>query len=108
VYLVLNDLGQLGQAFLETDIAEADHGAIIRNFPVLPRLWDRPRLRSLDPTHFSAPVRRTITQGGTIDPRQKSLNRFGASAAYTTVPVIDRCPSHPWIARVLWPLLASA
>jgi hypothetical protein len=35
--------------------------------------------------------------------RQKSLNRFGASAVQTAVLVIDRCPSHPWIARVSCP-----
>jgi hypothetical protein len=32
VYLVLNDFGQLGRAFLETDVAEADREAVIRNF----------------------------------------------------------------------------
>jgi hypothetical protein len=32
VYLVLNDFGQLGRAFLETDLAEADREAVIRNF----------------------------------------------------------------------------
>jgi hypothetical protein len=31
-HLVLNDFGQLGRAFLETDVAEADHEAVIRNF----------------------------------------------------------------------------
>jgi hypothetical protein len=32
VYLVLEDFGHLGRAFLETDIAEADRETIIRNF----------------------------------------------------------------------------
>jgi hypothetical protein len=32
VYLVVNDFGQLGKAYVETDIAEADREAIIRNF----------------------------------------------------------------------------
>lgn len=32
VYLVLEDFGQLGRAFLETDIGEADRETIIRNF----------------------------------------------------------------------------
>jgi hypothetical protein len=31
---------------------------------------------------------------------QKSLNRFGASAALTSVLAIDRCPSQLWIAPV--------
>jgi hypothetical protein len=38
--------------------------------------------------------------------RQKSLNRFGASAVYTAVLVIDGWPSRPRIARVsclCWP-----
>jgi hypothetical protein len=32
VYLVVNDFGQLGKAYVETDVAEADCEAIIRNF----------------------------------------------------------------------------
>jgi hypothetical protein len=32
VYLVVNDFGQLGRAFVETDIAEADRETIVRNF----------------------------------------------------------------------------
>ena len=32
VYLVVNDFGKFGKAFVETDIAEADHEVIIRNF----------------------------------------------------------------------------
>jgi hypothetical protein len=32
VYLVLNDFGQLGKAYVETDIAEADRETVIRNF----------------------------------------------------------------------------
>ena len=32
VYLVVNDFGQLGKAYIETDIAEADREAINRNF----------------------------------------------------------------------------
>jgi hypothetical protein len=32
VYLVVNDFGQFGKAYVETDIAEADREAIIRNF----------------------------------------------------------------------------
>src|SRR6202163_4988582 len=32
VYLVVNDFGSLGRAFVETDIAEADRETIIRNF----------------------------------------------------------------------------
>jgi hypothetical protein len=32
VYLVINDFGQFGKAYVETDIAEADRDAIIRNF----------------------------------------------------------------------------
>jgi hypothetical protein len=32
VYLVVNDFGQHGRAFVETDIAEADREAVIRNF----------------------------------------------------------------------------
>jgi hypothetical protein len=32
VYLVVNDFGKFGKAFVETDIAEADREAIIRNF----------------------------------------------------------------------------
>jgi hypothetical protein len=31
-YLVIEDFGQLGRAFLETDLAEADREAIVRNF----------------------------------------------------------------------------
>jgi hypothetical protein len=36
------------------------------------------------------------------------LNRFGASAVYTAELVIDLWLSHPWIARVSWPLLSVA
>jgi hypothetical protein len=32
VYLVVNDFGKFGKAYVETDITEADHEAIIRNF----------------------------------------------------------------------------
>jgi hypothetical protein len=32
VYLVLEDFGHLGRAFLETDIAEADRETVIRSF----------------------------------------------------------------------------
>jgi hypothetical protein len=32
VYLVVNDFGKIGKAYVETDIAEADREAIIRNF----------------------------------------------------------------------------
>jgi hypothetical protein len=32
VYLVVNDFGSLDHAFVETDIAEADREAVIRNF----------------------------------------------------------------------------
>jgi hypothetical protein len=32
VYLVVNDFGQFGKAYVETDIAEADRNTIIRNF----------------------------------------------------------------------------
>jgi hypothetical protein len=32
VYLVVNDFGKFGKAFVETDIAEADREAIIRSF----------------------------------------------------------------------------
>ena len=32
VYLVLNDYGKLGSAYVETDSAEADRESIIRNF----------------------------------------------------------------------------
>jgi hypothetical protein len=32
VYLVVNDYGKLGRAFVETDIAEADRETVIRNF----------------------------------------------------------------------------
>ncbi len=32
VYLILEDFGQLGRAFLESDIAEADRETIIRKF----------------------------------------------------------------------------
>ena len=32
VYLVFNDFGQFGKAYVETDIAEADRETIIRNF----------------------------------------------------------------------------
>ena len=32
VYLVINDFGWFGKAYVETDIAEADREAIIRNF----------------------------------------------------------------------------
>ena len=32
VYLVVNDFGQLGKAYVETDLAEADREAIIRKF----------------------------------------------------------------------------
>src|ERR1700674_5575533 len=32
VYLVLNDYGKLGSAYVETDPAEADRESIIRNF----------------------------------------------------------------------------
>jgi hypothetical protein len=32
VYLVVNDFGQLGRAFVETDIAEADRETVLRNF----------------------------------------------------------------------------
>jgi hypothetical protein len=32
VYLVVNDFGSLGRAFVETDIAEADRETVIRNF----------------------------------------------------------------------------
>jgi hypothetical protein len=32
VYLVVNDFGKFGKAYVETDIAEADREAIIRNF----------------------------------------------------------------------------
>ncbi len=35
---------------------------------------------------------------------QKSLKRPGASAVYTAVDVIDRWPSHSWIALVSCPL----
>jgi len=33
--------------------------------------------------------------GPAAQSRQKSLKRFGASAVYTSVDVIDRCPDHP-------------
>src|SRR5271156_6866001 len=32
VYRVVNDFGQLGRAFVETDIAEADRDTVVRNF----------------------------------------------------------------------------
>ena len=32
VYLVVNDFGQFGKAYVETDIAEADCETVIRNF----------------------------------------------------------------------------
>ena len=32
VYLVVNDFGKFGKAYVETDVAEADREAIIRNF----------------------------------------------------------------------------
>ena len=32
VYLVVNDFGKFGKAYVETDIAEADREVIIRNF----------------------------------------------------------------------------
>jgi hypothetical protein len=32
VYLVVNDFGEFGRAFVETDIAEADRETVIRNF----------------------------------------------------------------------------
>ena len=32
MYLVVNDFGQFGRAFVETDVAEADRETIIRNF----------------------------------------------------------------------------
>jgi hypothetical protein len=32
VYLVVNDFGPLGRAFVKTDIAEADRETVIRNF----------------------------------------------------------------------------
>jgi hypothetical protein len=32
VYLVINDFGKFGRAFVETDIAEADRETVIRNF----------------------------------------------------------------------------
>jgi hypothetical protein len=32
VYLVVNDFGSLGRAFIETDLAEADRETVIRNF----------------------------------------------------------------------------
>ena len=32
VYLVINDYGKLGRAFVETDIAEADREMVLRNF----------------------------------------------------------------------------
>jgi hypothetical protein len=32
VYLVVNDFGKFGRAFVETDIAEADRETVIRNF----------------------------------------------------------------------------
>jgi hypothetical protein len=32
VYLVVNDYGKLGRAFVETDIAEADRETVLRNF----------------------------------------------------------------------------
>jgi hypothetical protein len=32
VYLVVNDYGHLGRAFVETDIAEADRETVLRNF----------------------------------------------------------------------------
>jgi hypothetical protein len=32
IYLVLNDYGKLGSAYVETDPAEADRESIIRNF----------------------------------------------------------------------------
>jgi hypothetical protein len=44
---------------------------------------------------------------GLVHSRQKSLNRFGASAVYTAVLVIDRWPSRPWIARVCVPLVGE-
>ena len=47
-------------------------------------------------------------QGLGAQSRQKSLNRYGASAVQTAVLAIDRWPSHPWIARVSCPLLARA
>jgi hypothetical protein len=31
-YLVIEDLGELGRAFVETDLAQADRETIIRNF----------------------------------------------------------------------------
>lgn len=32
IYLVLEDFGPLGRAILETDLADADRGTIVRNF----------------------------------------------------------------------------
>jgi hypothetical protein len=32
VYLVVNDYGKLGRAFVETDIAEAGRETVLRNF----------------------------------------------------------------------------
>jgi hypothetical protein len=32
VYLVINDYGKFGRAFVETDIAEADRETVLRNF----------------------------------------------------------------------------
>jgi hypothetical protein len=32
IYLVVNDFGSLGRAFVETDIAEADRETVIRDF----------------------------------------------------------------------------
>jgi hypothetical protein len=32
VYVVVNDFGKFGRAFVETDIAEADRETVIRNF----------------------------------------------------------------------------
>jgi hypothetical protein len=32
VYLVVNDFGQNGRAFVETDVAEADRETVLRNF----------------------------------------------------------------------------
>ena len=39
VYLVLNDYGKLGSAYVETDPAEANRESIIRNFLVPSLGW---------------------------------------------------------------------
>jgi hypothetical protein len=42
VYIVIEDFGANGRSFLETDVAEADRGTIVRNFI---STWFDPRTR---------------------------------------------------------------